>query len=299
VSAVHLVANPTAGDGAGLQLARRVEAALVATGRRVETMTTADLHTRGVALAGTPHGAGCVLCVGGDSTLSKVASVLPPRMPLAAVPTGFGNLFARCFGHRADEASVLRLLERGTTVWVDAGADGRELFLSNRGFGFLEDVKRAVEHATRRPRPSLARYLAYVRVAVRHALAPSLPAFAVDVDGDRLVDQAAIVIVANLPTYAGFLPLAPSASPFDGLVDVVAVPVMSRPALVGLLLAFLLRLPGRNRGARHRRATHVRILGPGREASRLEAVGHAVPVLVEPDVAARLGAASRRLAPRD
>lgn len=46
-----------------------------------------------------------------------------------------------------------------------------------------------------------------------------------------VADEAPLVIVANVPTYRGFLTLTPEATLFDGLLDVLVVPPLGKQAL--------------------------------------------------------------------
>jgi diacylglycerol kinase (ATP) len=153
------------------------------------------------------------------------------------------------------------------------------MFLANQTFGFIRMVQLAVERAPAPAGQRLRRYLDYWRAAARTIAAIPLPALRVEADGVRLADGAAMVVVANVPTFRGFLTMTPDASPFDGLLDVFVVPAMSKPRLVALLLAFLVHAPGRWRPVRCRRAAHVRVMAPGAERV-LSVLPAAVPVLL-------------------
>ena len=226
----------------------------------------------------------CLITVGGDHTISEMAAVaMELQVPLLPVPAGFGNMFARSLGYRATVPSVLELLERGAVHRIDAGCVERSVFLANQAFGFTEDVKTAVETAAV-PQQRVRRYLQYWRAAARSIIGTPLPALDVDVDGTRVADGAVMAVVANVPTYHGFLPLTPAASPFDGLLDVFVVPAMPKPRLTALLLAFLVRAPGRWRDVRCRRATRVRVTAAGREQHDLCVLPGAVPVLLLPSI---------------
>jgi diacylglycerol kinase (ATP) len=232
-----------------------------------------------------------LVVVGGDATLGEVAgAAMELRVPLLPVPTGADNTFARSLGYQATIPSTLELLERGVVQWIDAGLVGRSLFLSNQAFGFTEDVALAVETAPVAPQHRLRRYLHSWRAAARSVAGTPLPALGVDVDGLHVADGAVMVVVANVPTYRGFVPLTPTASPFDGFLDVFVVPPMTKTRLIALLFAFLVQAPGRWRHVRCRRASRVRVVGPGAVSHELCVLPAAVPVLLRPS--------SRSLTPR-
>ena len=225
----------------------------------------------------------CLIAIGGDYTISEMGGVaMELQVPLLPVPAGFGNVIAKNFGYRATVPSVLELLERGTVHWIDAGRMERSVFLASHSFGFTEDLKTAVETAPSLPTQRLPRYLHYWRAAARSIVGTPLPALGVDADGARLADGAVMVVVANVPTYRGFLPLTPAASPFDGLLDVFVVPAMPKMRLIALLLAFLVHAPGRWREVRCRRAARVRVTPAGHAQHDLCVLPSAVPILLLP-----------------
>jgi diacylglycerol kinase family enzyme len=231
----------------------------------------------------TGHNPWSLIAIGGDYTLNEMAAVaMELHVPLLPVPAGFGNIFARNLGYHATIPDVLQLLEHGTVRWIDAGRLGRSVFLANHAFGFTEDVKTAVETAPALPHRRLRRYLQYWRAAARSVADTPLPALAVEVDGARVAEAAVMVVVANVPTYRGFLPLTPAASPFDGLLDVFVVPAMPKIRLIALLVAFLVQAPGRWRHVRCRRAARVHVTTAGRVQNDLCVLPAAVPVLLLP-----------------
>jgi diacylglycerol kinase family enzyme len=280
---VQLIVDPRSGDGVALSFGRRLACHLRTDRYDVHLLSTDDLVRTREELLRTARALRCLIAIGGDDTISEMAAVaMELQVPLLPVPAGFGNIVARTFGYRATVPSVLELLERGTVRHIDAGRVERSVFLANHAFGFTEDVKRAVAAAPALPQQPLRRYLHYWRATARSLVGAPLPALGVEADGTRLADGAAMVLVANLPSYRGLLPLTPAASPFDGLLDVFTVPAMPKPRLVALLLAFLVRAPGRWRAVRCCRAARVRVTTAGRVQHDLRVLPGAVPVLLLP-----------------
>ncbi len=280
---MQLVVNPRSGDGAALSFGRRLACHLRTDRYDVHLRSADDLARTRDELLQSGRALRCLIAIGGDVTISEMAAVaMELQVPLLPVPAGFGNVFAKTFGYRATIPSVLELLERGAVRHIDAGRMERSLFLANHAFGFTEDVKWAIEAAPARPQQRLRRHLHYWRVAVRSLIGTPLPTLGVETDGTRLASGAAMVVVANVPTSRGFLPLTPAASPFDGLLDVVAVPAMPKPRLAALLLALRLRAPARWGDVRYRRAARVRVTTAGRVQHDLCVLPSAVPVLLLP-----------------
>ncbi|MBI1734460.1 MAG: hypothetical protein HYR51_04730 [Candidatus Rokubacteria bacterium] len=223
-----------------------------------------------------------LVAIGGDATLS-VAARLAVRSgtPFVPVPNGFGNVFARVFGHPARAREVVELLSTGQIRRVDVGVVGDELFLSHRSYGVLEQIQAEAERGRRQPRSRMLRHLWYYEVAWRLFFTLPVPQLGVEVDGARVSDDAMLVTVANVETYRGFLSLTPSASPIDGLFDVFVVPRTSKLGLGARLLRLVLRAPTRWRGVKLYRGRRVVVTVDGRR-DELKTWRRALPLLVPP-----------------
>jgi diacylglycerol kinase (ATP) len=282
VRRVQLVVDPGSGDGLATVLGSRLARQLRTSRYDVQLVCADDPTRMREQIVRTGRGLHCLVVVGGDATLSAVAgAAMDLQVPLLPVPAGSGNTFARSLGYLASIPSALELVERGVVQWVDAGRVGRSLFLSSQVFGVTQDVAPTLETAPAAPH-RLQRYLRYWRSAARSVAGAPLPALGVDVDGLRVADGAVMVVVANVPTYRGVLPLTPTASPYDGFLDVFVVPPMTKTRLIALMFAFLVQAPGRWRHVRCRRASRVRVSGPGAATHELCVLPAAVPVLLRP-----------------
>ena len=241
---VQIFATRGSGNGRALGLARRLQAALEARGWRTRLDDFADV--RRLARWRRPRGARIshIVCVGGDGTMSAAARLaIRHQIPFVPVPSGFGNLFARAFGHRGRVEAVVELLDHGQIIRADAAAANGEIFLCHSSYGMLAQIQAAVEAVGAQPRARLRRLLAYVWTARRFLVDPPRSAIRVEVDGRIVSRRAALVTVANVEAYGGFLSLTPAASPTDGLLDVFVLPRTTPLALWGGLLRRLLRLP--------------------------------------------------------
>ena len=166
------------------------------------------------------------------------------QIPFVPVPSGFGNLFARAFGHRGRVEAVVALLEHGRVIRADAAAANGEIFLCHSSYGMLAQIQAAVEAVGAQPRSRLAAApgvrLDRAPLSRRiHRAAPSRWRWTAAIVSRR----AALVTVANVEAYGGFLSLTPAASATDGLLDVFVLPRTTPFALWSRLLRRLLRLP--------------------------------------------------------
>src|SRR5918998_3512067 len=124
---VCLIVNPPAGGGLAAERLPRVEAALRARGIRfrVERTTSMD-HARELARGARDAGE-VAAAMGGDGLTGAVAGELRGTdAPLAVVPGGRGNDFARKLGIPSEPEAAVAALAAGVTRTVDvAEADGR------------------------------------------------------------------------------------------------------------------------------------------------------------------------------
>lgn len=100
--------------------------------------------------------------------------------------------------------------------------------------------------------------------------------------------DAALVIVANVRSYGAWLPLAPDASPVDGLFDVFVMKEATRRQVLAKLLRCHLRLPGVASGTLLCRGQRVGVSGLHATRDLLEVRRDRLPVVVSPETAATL-----------
>ena len=268
---VCIVVTPGSGEGRARGVARRLGRLFRRRGSAVTTQAFDTLPSlvEWARTCGPEFDAIC--CVGGDATQSAAALLARRhRIPFVPIPTGFGNLFARVFGHRSSAREVARLLDEGEIRLVDVGVAGDELFLSHKSYGFLDQIQEAVEDGRRQPRDRIRRLLAYYGTALRAVWRTPLAPLGVEVDGVLAADQAVLVTVANVETYRDFLSLTPTASPIDGRLDVFVIPRTSKWGLAWRLLRLKLHLPGRWGGVSVYRGREVVVVSAaGRETLRV------------------------------
>jgi diacylglycerol kinase (ATP) len=282
---VQIVVTPGSGDGRARATARRLQKALIRRGYAVHIQTFADLERLLEWSATCELEYSHLVAVGGDATLSAAAgAAVRLSIPFLPVPNGFGNMFARAFGFGDQTRRVIEHFERGQVHRVDIGVyPGQRIFLSHRSYGLLEDIQRAVERGRAQPKSRVLRHLAYYITAERFILTGPLPAIRVEVDGALLAEEAALVTVANVETYRGFLSLTPTASPIDGLFDVFVIPRTTKIRVWTCIFKILLGLPGRWQGVMLSRGQRVRVTVKGRAPEDLEVRRRALPLLVLPE----------------
>ena len=183
--------------------------------------------------------ASTIIVAGGDGTLNEVANGLgisAPDVRLGLLPLGTGNDFARTLNLPARVDDNIDILCRGKTKRIDlvrVKSKRSRYFVNVSAGGFSGIVD---EKITPRIKQAWGP-LAYVRGAA--AALPSLHPYKTEIwldDREQLCTDLYNVVVANGRFVAGGLPIAPTADPTDGKLEVVLIPKLG-PAEMALLAA--------------------------------------------------------------
>jgi diacylglycerol kinase (ATP) len=257
---VQIVMTPGSGDGRAVAIARDVRKQLVKEGYapRMQAFRTLDELIRWTR--DCPADFSYLVAVGGDATVSAAsAAAIRLSVPYVPVPSGFGNLFTAAFEHPSDPVEVAALLSAGDLVWSDVGVSRSGGFLSHQSYGFLSNIQEEVEHLRRQSRQRYLRLLSYYRMAAKHMSDTSLDAIQVEIDGHPLLGKAALVTIANVETYRGFLSLTPAASPVDGFLDVCVIARTTPARVLAQLIKVMLDVPGARDEISVYRGRHIRV----------------------------------------
>ncbi|MFG2488448.1 diacylglycerol kinase family protein [Streptomyces virginiae] len=211
--------------GCGDGTAARVRALLRSAGytEQVWTPTTAEEPAGALAARVAEADTALVVVCGGDGTVRACADVLSGgEIPLAIVPCGTGNLLARNLRLPSDPDTALREALAGTTVGIDLGrihGDGLAptRFTVMAGAGFDAAM---VRDASARLKRHLG-WAAYVLSALRHLGDPRMR-LSIRLDGGAPLERRArMVVLGNVGSLQGGLPLLPDARPDSGRLEVV------------------------------------------------------------------------------
>lgn len=259
---VGIAANAYSGRGTGRIQVDRLVSALAKEGMAAEVAWTLEERDRLLSRAKGDPLCRCLVVAGGDGTVAAVLNERPV-VPVAVLPVGTENLFARHFRFRARPEALARTIREGHIRPLDLGMAAGRSFVLMAGFGFDADVVTRHHRARVReggvPRPT--NRAAYVAPILQASLSYRFMPLTVHVEGPEEGEVEAIVgttvIVFNLPRYALGLPFAPQARGDDGLLDLV---VFERPGALNAAHYLWLVLRGlhlRRRGVHHRRVRRV------------------------------------------
>lgn len=229
---VTVVHNPEAGTGAPARA--ELLAALRSAGHDPHYIAT----RAGDELVVQEPGA-AVLVAGGDGTLRQTAFALRGRdVPIVLLPTGTANNMAGTLGLDRDLDACVRRVSAGRRLAIDIGTSrgawGDRAFIEGAGFGVVPELIDIIERyahgtTTRDLAAELRRDLDVLERVV--ALTPAFDC-TVDVDGRSRDLRVLALEVMNIGRIGPALPVAPSADPADGLLDIVWVEEAARSRLL-------------------------------------------------------------------
>jgi YegS/Rv2252/BmrU family lipid kinase len=175
-----------------------------------------------------------VVAVGGDGTLNEVVNgffhngaPLPTTSKLAMIPMGTGGDFRRTMRIPLDARAAVGLITSGTPRRLDAGCVTYKAFDGSTGVRHFINIADAgiggeVVHRVNTGSKALGG-AQFTIASLLTLLAWKNKPMRVVVDGNaqELVSQQ--VVVANCQYFGGGMRMAPSASPTDGVFDVILV----------------------------------------------------------------------------
>lgn len=271
---VLIIANPVSGGGRGGRLAERLAAELTRVGLRPQTRLTALDHTgRQIAAEVEPGTLRCITVVGGDGSVHDVINGLRDHSPpLALLPAGTANVWAREARIPRDPAAVAEIIAAGRTVEAALGvANGAKFFLFV-GAGLDARIVERVE-AVRRKKGHLGGMSQWIVPGWSEFMQRPLADLTVTANGQE-IRGVTHALVTRVRSYAGAMSMPHGIDIGDGILHVMAFTSRSKLGLIRLgALARLGKLrPGRG-------VTHLSTLGP----VRIESAGGEEPYHIDGD----------------
>jgi YegS/Rv2252/BmrU family lipid kinase len=169
---------------------------------------------------------------GGDGLVGAVAGALSAGDGVVGVlPGGRGNDLARTLGIPLEPGPACQVLASGTETSLDLGEVNGSTFVGIASCGF-DSVANRIANESRIVRGNLV----YTYGALR-ALARWRPAaFTIELEGGECRSVSGYTVAAaNSKAYGGGMMMAPAASLYDGLLDVVIVADIPRLRFLRLL----------------------------------------------------------------
>lgn len=235
-----LIVNPAAGRGAGRRLARAVHRRLADLGMHA-TLRQAEApgHITALVADALARGEPRIVIAGGDGSLNEAVNGYVgragPEQALALVPIGTGNDFAKAAGIPRRWQDACEVVVHGTPRDVDAGCCNGRWFINGVGAGLDARVAQAASRV-RWIRGSLTYAIGLLRVLADHRRPPN---GIIEHDAGTYRGGITLVAIMNGRVLGGLFPIAPSADPADGELNLVIGSDLSRRQIVALLPALL------------------------------------------------------------
>lgn len=191
---------------------------------------------------------GLVVIVGGDGTLNYCISLLEEEgieAPVAYIPAGLGNDFARSMGLSLDIEEALHHLfsirqakEIDVLVAYDHLKDKRHYALNSLGFGLDGNTNYYMDRKHKKLKSSLGKK-AYFILAARAYLKQNNFALKITFEDGRVekFDESKLALIANNPSFGGGINIYPKADNQDNLIHILVadkikfyhlIPILSR-----------------------------------------------------------------------
>ena len=239
-----VILNPESRAGATGRRARELERKLrSALGPLEVELTRCRRDAEEIARKAAESGVERLISAGGDGTASEVASGLlasgrAHAVELGLLPLGTGGDLARTLGLSRSPAQAIAALARGHTRWIDAGRvdyldrDGEPAvshFLNVGSFGISGLTDQYVERSPRIFGGTVAFAIATIRSIFDYRRSQAT----IKIDGKKVHDGPVnLAVAANGRYFGGGMKIAPAAELDTGLLEVVIIGDLSKPALL-------------------------------------------------------------------
>jgi YegS/Rv2252/BmrU family lipid kinase len=163
-----------------------------------------------------------VVAVGGDGTVHEVAKrLIGGELALGIVPTGSGNGFAHHHSIPTTIHAAVRALSNARRITIDTAEVNGKPFIGVMGVGYAAHVAHKFAELPRRGLRS------YVRAALSAFRAYDPEEYEIRMSDEVHRRRAFLIEIANTAHWGNYFRIAPAASVFDGLLDVVVVDPIS------------------------------------------------------------------------
>ena len=162
--------------------------------------------------------AGLVVAVGGDGTVSEVASALVGSgKKLGIIPCGSGDGLALHLGISRTASKAVSILNEGCVAAIDVAEMNGRYFFCTAGVGLDANVSLDFAQSTRR---GLSHYISLAWEEWKNHPGEE---YRLETDGESWSGKAVFVTFANAGQWGNQARIAPMASLQDGLLDVMVV----------------------------------------------------------------------------
>lgn len=173
-------------------------------------------HATHIALECVEEGVDIVVAVGGDGTINEIARALVhTSVTLGIIPCGSGNGLARHLHIPMDVKKAIEIINRGVTETIDYGKINDIPYFCTCGVGFDAFISMKFAQAGKRGIST------YIENTLREGLRYEPETYEIENEDGSMKYKAFLITCANASQYGNNFYIAPKASLYDGLMDVI------------------------------------------------------------------------------
>lgn len=189
------------------------------------------------------QGVDICVAVGGDGTVNEVArSLVHSQTVLGIVPCGSGNGLARHLRLSMNMKRALQMINTGEVITCDYGVINDQPFFCTCGLGFDAHVSLKFAQSGKRGLST------YAKMVMKEGMSYQPATYTIAIDGGEPRSyEAFLVDCANAAQYGNNTYIAPGASIQDGVLDLVIVERLGKPARAKLLTDLFMKTASDNR----------------------------------------------------
>ncbi len=233
-TAIPVILNANAGRGFPPERREELVKMFSEEGLQVEILAASrgeevvDLTRR--ALAQRPP---FIIAAGGDGTVSAVASCLRgERVPLAVLPIGTLNHFARDLALPTDLREAVKVIVQGRPIGVDLGEVNDRAFINNASLGIYPDIVR--DRTRQQRRLGRGKYWAMLWATLTVLRRSPFLSLSMEIDGEEVHCRSPFVFIGNNDYVMEGFSIGTRSSLRDGRLSVYTTQRRTRGGLVRL-----------------------------------------------------------------
>lgn len=286
----YLLINPTAGGGNGKKVGKQITT-LLEQKQQLFTILETKYHLHEIKLINkliptilTPWSVQAkqsqapfplLIVIGGDGTLHQVVNSIPNQIPIAYIPAGSGNDFARSLKLLQTPAKMLENILQTTKPRKVNLLSARQqndnihsFCVNNIGIGLDAAIVHATNHST--AKQQLYKYnissLTYIRSALRALFKQKGFPITIKCNNQSYYfKQAFLCTITNHPYFGGGINIAPMANIHEAQMDLMIVERLPMFKIFYLIVLLLLQKHTRSKYFHHFKAKNIQLSSPTRQ----------------------------------
>lgn len=212
---LSFIINPISGGKEKKKITQLIESKLSDDYETDIKLTEYPGHATELSKNALENNAAAIIAVGGDGTVNEVGQALiHTETPLGIIPTGSGDGFARHLNIPQKASSAIEKIKEFNIETIDTATINDIPFLATAGLGFDAKVGWEFDNFGKRG------FLSYLQLTAIEFFKYKAQEYELIIDGRTIVTSAFLINFANAGQYGNNAWIAPSASVFDGKLNV-------------------------------------------------------------------------------